>query len=810
MKKLLVYALAAFSIAGAGCSKEPLSMDHAGLEGGSYRLATLSATIEGEDADETRSSLQTSNNNVVYWTAKDRIRVVNTTTYESWIYELVSGAGTSVGKFEPLGAAATCEEDLSNIAAVYPAVAAIVDKSAKTLSFTVNHDWNKTEEGKERLTECNIRSWNNDSPTAFTHNDIKVSYHVNGSKENANFKFRQLGTWCVFAFDFTSDESIRKESLQSIEVTTTEGDMQISGTQRVDLTDPNQPVLVAKSTLAEEDKTVKWSFNSASGMSTAFTRSMMLFPGLENRQLKITAETNMHTFVFYAKPQVKLEAGTVLKFPIGFGQNFNTRIQDSDDPLKYAMAYTMTEKTLYPFYYYGDANCILIAGSKATATVDVTPHQASPYYEKKAAKATAAPKPAYAKVIWYETAMGAPKINGAGQTAPITGDSFSVTLADATKYGNALIGIYESAESETPLWSYHIWHPQDDPTLAVNPSNPKAMKLYENTYSGAYTVMPMALGATKVVVAEDTDAEKIKGAGLWYQWGRKDPLGRASAWNNNGTEPVTVLAGTLADDLSSGFSNSPTFFMQSGDGDKNRSKLKIEMFNAGYTDDELAIVLDKKEVEQMIDGKPVMVSADRHMINRATTNPTIIFSADGAFSGDWLGLMNNNLWGNPEGYNYPAMGTTYKSVFDPCPAGYRVAPKDLWTNFLVDINKVSDKYYFNVKGGGVNAGSFNKGWTFYYKGMGTVTLDERGDAIEYTEPKGTEGVDWATDFYPLVGFRSSSGGTLGNIGTGYYMWHTGANTGANLSVPHFTSRSVNLSAAGNKSAALNIRCVKEK
>ena len=128
---------------------------------------------------------------------------------------------------------------------------------------------------------------------------------------------------------------------------------------------------------------------------------------------------------------------------------------------------------------------------------------------------------------------------------------------------------------------------------------------------------------------------------------------------------------------------------------------------------------------------------------------------------------------------------------------------------MVDINKASDKYYFNVKGGGVNADSFNKGWTFYYKGMGTVTLDEKGDAIEYIEPKGTEGVDWATDFYPLVGFRSSSGGTLGNIGTGYYPWHTGANTGANLSVPHFTSSSVNLSAAGNKSAALNVRCVKE-
>ena len=159
----------------------------------------------------------------------------------------------------------------------------------------------------------------------------------------------------------------------------------------------------------------------------------------------------MHTFVFYAKPQVKLEAGTVLKFPIGFKQNFNTEIGESDNPLDYAMAYTSVEKSLYPFYYYGDANCYLIAGAgKNSATIDVTPHQASPYYEKKTAKATDAPKPAYAKVIWYETAMGAPKINGAGQAAAITGDNFTVTLADATKYGNALIGIYESAESETP------------------------------------------------------------------------------------------------------------------------------------------------------------------------------------------------------------------------------------------------------------------------------------------------------------------------------------------------------------------------
>jgi len=786
MKKLLVYALAAFSIAGAGCSKEPLSMDHAGLEGGSYRLATLSATIEGEDADETRSSLQTSNNNVVYWTAKDRIRVVNTTTYESWIYELVSGAGTSVGKFEPLGAAATCEEDLSNIAAVYPAVAAIVDKSAKTLSFTVNHDWNKTEEGKERLTECNIRSWNNDSPTAFTHNDIKVSYHVNGSKENANFKFRQLGTWCVFAFDFTSDESIRKESLQSIEVTTTEGDMQISGTQRVDLTDPNQPVLVAKSTLAEEDKTVKWSFNSASGMSTAFTRSMMLFPGLENRQLKITAETNMHTFVFYAKPQVKLEAGTVLKFPIGFGQNFNTRIQDSDDPLKYAMAYTMTEKTLYPFYYYGDANCILIAGSKATATVDVTPHQASPYYEKKAAKATAAPKPAYAKVIWYETAMGAPKINGAGQTAPITGDSFSVTLADATKYGNALIGIYESAESETPLWSYHIWHPQDDPTQTLR---------YGYTYSGAYDVMPIALGATaKATVTPTgtaTNETNAKALGLYYQWGRKDPLGR----------PANI--------------NSSSAYVATNDGSGsamscvgNNVKNATEIFEVGgYTEDKNITTLTKTEVEQIINGKPVEVSADRYMIDHIIRNPMkMIIVPSGFYSGNWSGIINNYLWGNPEGYDYPTMSSTYKSVFDPCPNGYRVAPKDIWISFTKhgdSSQNAADEKIADL----LNIANLNA--------EGETTIDKQYGYHFYYEANIDGSKKWhdgAMDFYPTSSYRQYTSGVLTNVGKEGYYWNSAPSSVSSSSAGHlgFSKSYVHPTRDIGRAYAFTIRCVKEK
>ena len=49
-----------------------------------------------------------------------------------------------------------------------------------------------------------------------------------------------------------------------------------------------------------------------------------------------------------------------------------------------------------------------------------------------------------------------PKVPLLKPHAAITGDNFTVTLADATKYGNALIGIYESAELKPSLVIPHL------------------------------------------------------------------------------------------------------------------------------------------------------------------------------------------------------------------------------------------------------------------------------------------------------------------------------------------------------------------
>ncbi|MCM1301679.1 MAG: hypothetical protein NC250_03200, partial [Alistipes senegalensis] len=317
-----------------------------------------------------------------------------------------------------------------------------------------------------------------------------------------------------------------------------------------------------------------------------------------------------------------------------------------------------------------------------------------------------------------------------------------------------------------------------------------------NTYSGAYTVMPMALGATKVVVFNDSDAEKAKGLGLWYQWGRKDPLGRPSAIASSTSSDVYVAALTK---------NSNTFFTNRDDGINNCISQMTEMYNAGYIDSETSTALNVSEVEMEINGQQVPVSASRYMIDKTVANPTQ-FVCCGELGTNWTVMLNHYLWGNPDGYNYPRQSQTYKSVFDPCPNGYRTAPKDLWINFLTDLTKTTTKLFYNI-----NNSNYSRGYDFYYKGMGTTELDETETAVEYKKPEGSEGVDWATDFYVIGGMRSLTTGAFLYVTSAGCYWSgspsaISASTFARLD---FNPGLLSPLASAQMGYALSLRCVKE-
>ena len=253
--------------------------------------------------------------------------------------------------------------------------------------------------------------------------------------------------------------------------------------------------------------------------------------------------------------------------------------------------------------YYGTANCVLVDKEDTSIDVNIQLFKTSDGYSRSAASASPFTSAVtFAKIIWAESGLS-------------TDANFKITSADlsnitisktAGSTGNALLGIYDS--DGRILWSYHIWAPADasevTPAQGANASGQQ--------YSKA---LKLALG--QIANAQDTY--------MYYQWGRKDPLGRAAS-------PVTLASNTL--------------IACSGDGptvDK-----KINATATGHSGNNLAY---------------------------ARQNPTVFITRAGNESFDWYPTRdvndashrNDNLWG------------ASATIYDPCPYGYHVPDNNkLW------------------------------------------------------------------------------------------------------------------------------------
>lgn len=116
----------------------------------------------------------------------------------------------------------------------------------------------------------------------------------------------------------------------------------------------------------------------------------------------------------------------------------------------------------------------------------------------------------YAEVLWDDTSglvVSGAEIKGGGSSQHI------LINTNSGKAGNALVAVREGSTTGPIRWSYYIW---------VTDFNP-----YQNTYTNAYTYngdqysftfMDRNLGATFAGLGSGA------GTGLFYQWGRKDPL----------------------------------------------------------------------------------------------------------------------------------------------------------------------------------------------------------------------------------------------------------------------------------------------
>ena len=301
-----------------------------------------------------------------------------------------------------------------------------------------------------------------------------------------------------------------------------------------------------------------------------------------------------------------------------------------------------------------------------------------------------------------------------------------------------MIAVYSTPTvgNETNVhWSWHIWSTSYDPkatggffsyqTRQIASSNTS----YNSVASRTEKVMTRNLGAA-------WNDNTSKSFGLLYQWGRKDPFVGASS-NASGT--TTFATSTMGQKW----------------GDASHVK--------------------------------TLTGASEANITSAIANPTTFYLQRNTTQYDWVGdtyaNQRDNLWGNPNTTTKtPNTARGSKSIYDPCPPGWRVAPQDTWTRFTTHGYNTSTASEFNVKG------SFNYGWNFIYAGP-----DKTGSEA----------------FYPAAGFRTTSTGALSSVGTEGDVWSSSSAYAGNLraGLLYFNSGYVGPLSNAGRAAALSVRCV---
>lgn len=312
-------------------------------------------------------------------------------------------------------------------------------------------------------------------------------------------------------------------------------------------------------------------------------------------------------------------------------------------------------------------------------------------------------------------------------------------IGDPVTEGNAVIAVYSSATAGNHmnvLWSWHIW------STAYNATTDFHSFSTNEIDDAGYNTVPDRTEKfmTRNLGAANTAVNNISAYGLLYQWGRKDPFVGSAA--TSGTTFVTTYPNSWPIVASSATT--------SGTG---------------------ATPQDKS-------------------INYAISHPTTFITQINRTTYDWVNApaitnQRDNLWGNPnKSTQTPNPERGSKSIYDPCPPGWRVAPQDAWTSFTLNGINTSVPGEFNVDDR--NSFATNKGWIFNPGGSGAVK-----------------------PFYPAAGLRYRETGALAGVGTYGYYWSSSSYAAGNLGAGFLDFGSGYVSPLDNsyRAYAFSVRCV---
>ncbi|AVM57247.1 hypothetical protein C3V43_05385 [Bacteroides heparinolyticus] len=292
------------------------------------------------------------------------------------------------------------------------------------------------------------------------------------------------------------------------------------------------------------------------------------------------------------------------------------------------------------------------------------------------------------------------------------GHYLEFTVGQATiRQGNAVVAVRDA--SNTILWSWHIW--VTDYKLGTG------LKTITNYQHHHYTLMPVNLGwcdGKEETYAERTVQVRFKqkptagytpaatqtitvkqkahtitalGNNTYYQWGRKDPFVGALEGKNGSSNSINK-----------------TWYDASG---------------ATHTDERPATS---------------GFSYYNACITSGITRPNT-YCTNGHMDYKYY-----NLWDANKNTTAVNNNSVVKTIYDPCPAGYKMPPGNVYTGFTTTGSSTSDPNQFNV------SGAWNHGWNFH------CGLNHTGDTV----------------FFPAAGYRGDSSAAY-NVGSHAYYWTAG-------------------------------------
>lgn len=277
--------------------------------------------------------------------------------------------------------------------------------------------------------------------------------------------------------------------------------------------------------------------------------------------------------------------------------------------------------------------------------------------------------PAEAGLLWYSTPMNADGTYS--HESPVAPESVTFDAEEGKVYfktpknfvnGNAVIAVFDT--NGNILWSWNIW--------AVKDWDPDAT----SRQAGRYTFMDRNLGAIIGAEAKDiTDNIKAASAiGNYYQWGRKDPFPAASKYSGSNA---------IIDESTWGNEAYTTIdaYKVSGDkifGDRTQSGYMLgRELGSRYT--------LEQAVEQSVRHPHKWMFGDR---DDSCYPQYSWFNGSGDYEAEeeeekarWRAL-----WGSMDNIS------NEKTIYDPCPAGWKVPTGDAYPQVIESVRLSSGKH----------------------------------------------------------------------------------------------------------------------